>query len=604
MAQKTAENEQIDGMDANLYRIRHSLAHILAQAVMALRPGTKLGFGPPIEDGFYYDFILPTPLTEADLPEIEKKMRHLIRQGQSFAQEELPHDEAMKRLEDMGEPYKREYAEELFKKQNLKTLSFYKSGSFVDMCEGPHVTKSTEIPEHGFKLRAVSGAYWRGDSKNQMMTRIYAWAFLTKEELDEKVSQYKLALERDHKKLGQELDMFAFDDDIGKGLALWLPNGTAIREELEKFIKEKEFQAGYHRVASPHLAKLSLYYKTGHMPYYAPHMFPPMQVKESDDVKEAYSLKPMNCPHHHKIFASRPRSYRDLPIRYAEYGHVYRYEDSGALSGLLRVRGMCMNDAHIYCSKEQIKSEFREVLKMHEEVYKVLGITNYYLRLSTWDPEDPKGKEKYVDNPAEWEYTQNLLREVLDDMGLDYREGKGEAAFYGPKIDIQFRTLIGREETASTCQLDFVMAERLGLTYRGADNSDHRPYIIHRAPLGTHERFVAFLIEHYGGAFPTWLAPIQVRVIPVGEKFMEYAESLSRELHEKFVRVEVDRTSDSFNKRIRLAVTQKIPNVIIVGEREQQNQEVTVRRYGKKDQDVLPRKGFVDQLLEEIRQRV
>lgn len=573
--------------EARLYRIRHSLAHVLAQAVMELRPGTKLGFGPPIDDGFYYDFILPTPITEAEFPALEKKMREFIKRGHAFKLEELPKAEALAQIDAMGEPYKREYAQELIEKQNLKSLTFYRTGPFVDMCEGPHVENTKDIPTDAFKLRSVAGAYWRGDSKNTMMTRIYAWAFATKAELDAHVEAFKLAQERDHKRLGKELDFFAVDEEIGKGLPLWLPHGTVIRDELEKFVKELEFKDGYQRVVTPHLAKTDLYFKTGHLPYYATHMYPFMDLKENDEVREQYVLKPMNCPHHHKIFAARPRSYRELPLRLAEYGQVYRFEDSGALSGLLRVRGMSMNDAHIYCGEEQIQNEFISVIEMHRKVYQTLGLNQFHISLSTWDPEDPKGKEKYVDNPQAWSWTEQKIREAVKETGFDFVETRGDGAFYGPKLDIQFKTVTGREETASTCQLDFAIAPRLGLTYKNKDNEWATPYIIHRAPAGTHERFVAFLIEHYGGAFPTWLSPVQIRFIPISDAFAGYCEKIVQELRGHFVRAELDAGNDSFNKRLRLAMTQKVPNVAIVGEKEMQSESVTLKRLGRTDQSVL-----------------
>ena len=366
-----------------------------------------------------------------------------------------------------------------------------------------------------------------------------------------------------------------------------------LRDELEKLARELEWKGHYQRVATPHINKVDLFYKTGHLPYYAPHMYPVMELKEKsesgeDVVKEAYCLKPMNCPHHHRIFAARKRSYRDLPIRLAEYGQVYRFEDAGALSGILRVRGMCMNDAHIYCAEDQIKKEFLAVMDMHREVYEVLGLSNYYMRFSTWDPEDPKGRDKYVDNPAAWERTERFVREAMLESGLPFTETKGEAAFYGPKIDVQFRTVTGREETASTNQLDFAVPERLGLTYIGSDNKEHTPYVIHRAPLGTHERFIAFLIEHYGGAFPTWLAPVQVRVITVSEKFDDYGRKVVERLRANFVRAELDESSETLNKKVRNAVTSKIPNVLVVGEREVETESVTLRRYGEREQESMP----------------
>lgn len=593
--------------DEDLYRIRHSLAHVLAQAVLELRPGSTLGFGPPIADGFYYDFILSAPITEDDFPEIEKRMKRIIKSAQKFEREELPREEALARLDEMGEPYKREYALELFERKGLEHLSFYRSGPFLDMCDGPHVNTTRDLPAGAFKLRSIAGAYWRGDSDNPMMTRIYAWAFKTKEDLEAKIKAHKEALARDHKKLGRELDLFHIDDEIGKGLPLWLPNGTVIREELEKLMKELEFQAGYERVATPPLAKTDLYYRTGHLPYYAPHMFPFMEMKEQtesgEEVRESYSLRPMNCPHHHKVFAARLRSYRELPLRLAEYGQVFRYEDSGALSGLLRVRGMCMNDAHIYCTEDQIKSEFLAVMEMHRELYSILGMNDYYLRFSTWDPDDPKGKQKYVDNPEAWERTQRFVHEAMVDSGLPFEEGKGEAAFYGPKIDVQFRTVTGREETASTNQLDFAVPPRLGLVYRGADNEEHHPYVIHRAPAGTHERFVAFLIEHFGGAFPTWLAPVQVRVLTVSDSFREYGEAIVKRLRKNFVRAELDESSETVGKKIRSAVTHKIPNILVVGEREQQDGSVTLRRYGSREQTSMSLDAFEADLLERIRAR-
>ncbi|MCA9514555.1 MAG: threonine--tRNA ligase, partial [Myxococcales bacterium] len=415
------EPESHGGHDDQLHRIRHSLSHVMAQAVLQLRPGSTLGFGPPIADGFYYDFVLSEPITEEDFPEIEKRMKHIIKQNQEFTREELPRAEAFARLDAMGEPYKREYAGELFEKKNLETLSFYTNGSFLDMCDGPHVDSTRALQKAGFKLRSVAGAYWRGDSKNKMMTRLYAWAFETKEELDAHVKAWKDAQARDHKKLGKELDFFVIDEEIGKGLPLWLPNGTVIRDELEKLAKELEFKAGYVRVATPHIAKTDLYYRTGHLPYYKEHMYPFMELKEVHEgehgaeveVRETYCMKPMNCPHHHKIFSARPRSYRDLPMRLAEYGQVYRFEDSGALSGLLRVRGMMMNDAHIYCTEEQATEEFLAVMKMHQEVYEILGLTDYYFRFSTWDPEDPKGKAKYIDDPEGWEKAERLVHDAM-----------------------------------------------------------------------------------------------------------------------------------------------------------------------------------------------
>lgn len=607
--------EEIEKDD--LYKVRHSLAHVLAQAVLEIRPGSTLGFGPPISDGFYYDFILSEPLTEEDFPALMQKMRKIIKKGQRFDREDLSAADALSRIGEMGEPYKMEYGAELIEKNNLETLSFYRNGPFLDMCEGPHVHTTKDIPRDAFKLRSVAGAYWRGNSDNVMMTRIYAWAFLDKETLDAHVSAYEEAQARDHKKLGRELGIYTIDNDIGKGLPLWLPNGTIIRDELENLAKELEFKAGYSRVATPHLAKESLYHTTGHLPYYAEDMYPPMELLESalDDesdeggsgerlVKESYRLRPMNCPHHHKVFSAEPRSYRDLPIRLAEYGQVYRFEDSGAVSGLVRVRGMCMNDAHIYCTKEQIKDEFKAVMAMYQEAYGILGLDNFHVRLSKWDPEDPKGKEKFVDNPQAWRDSEQVLEEVLNELAIDYQVGLGEGAFYGPKIDIQFSTVTGREESVSTVQLDFAVPGRMGLKYVGSDGEEHTPFCIHRAPFSTHERMVAFLIEHFAGAFPTWLAPIQVQLLTVSEQYDDYANEIVARLRNQMVRAELAPSNDTLPKKIRQGATRKIPNLLIIGEREVADGTVTLRRYGHQQQQTFAMADFEHRLVDAIKRRL
>ena len=601
------EPTEVDEMDDALYRIRHSLAHVLAQAVLEIRPGSTLGFGPPIKDGFYYDFILSEPLTDEDFPKLEQAMRRIIKKGQRFYREELSRDDALNQLSEMNEPYKREYALELLDRNDVSELLFYRNGPFLDMCEGPHVDTTRDIPRDGFKLRSIAGAYWRGDSDNVMMTRIYAWAFSDKATLDLRVDEYEQALLRDHKKLGRELSIYTIDNDIGRGLPLWLPNGTVIRDELEKLAKELEFKANYQRVATPHIARRDLFYQTGHLPYYADGMYPPMELMEEGNdgerIKEAYVLKPMNCPHHHKIFSSEPRSYRDLPLRFAEYGQVYRFEESGAVGGLMRVRGMSMNDAHIYCTEDQIKSEFRNVMALHDEAYAILGLDNYYLRLSRWDPHDPKGKDKYVEDPKSWETCERLIAELLNEMEVEYVDGPGEAAFYGPKIDMQFHTVTGRDESVSTIQLDFAVPRRLGLHYVGSDGADHVPYCIHRAPFSTHERFVAFLIEHFAGAFPTWLAPVQVRVLTVSNQFTEYGQQIVDRLRAGFIRAELGSDSDTVSKKIRDGTTQKIPNLLIVGEREAQNSTVTLRRYGIEKQETLSIEALEHTLVDAIKQR-
>jgi threonyl-tRNA synthetase len=443
-----------------------------------------------------------------------------------------------------------------------------------------------------------------------MMTRIYVWAFENKVELNSRVEAYQQALERDHKKLGKELDIFVIDDEIGKGLPLWLPNGTVIRDELEKLIRELEFQYEYQRIATPQIAKSALYRKTGHLPYYEESMYPAMELKENasepgeaGSVIESYHLRPMNCPHHHKVFAARKRSYRDLPLRFAEYGHVFRYEESGALSGLLRVRGMCQNDAHIYCSEDQVISELKAVLSMYREAYQVLGISGYRFRLSRHEMNEVGGKDKYVNAPDLWLWAEEILKQVLKEEGLPFFEAKGEAAFYGPKIDVQLKSVTGREETASTIQLDISSARRLSLSYIGADNKEHHPFIIHRAPLGTHERTVAFLLEHFGGAFPTWLAPLQVKVVPVSDSFNEYAASVVKALRRSFIRAEADLSSETLQKKIRNASVLKIPNVVIIGERERSQNKVMLRKHGKKEQEEMGLDSLVSMLSDEIKKR-
>ncbi len=605
----SGENEVQD----ELYKVRHSLAHVMAQAVLEMRPGSTLGFGPPISDGFYYDFILSAPLTEEDFPDLERRMKKICKKGQRFDREDLDADAALARIDEMGEPYKKEYGAELIEKHGLQGLSFYRNGPFLDMCEGPHVATTKDIPRDAFKIRSVAGAYWRGNSDNVMMTRIYVWAFLDKETLDQHVQAFTEAQARDHKKLGRELSIYAIDNDIGKGLPLWLPNGTVIRDELENFAKELEFKAGFKRVATPHLAKESLYHTTGHLPYYAEDMYPAMEVMESAEdaeahegerrIKESYRLRPMNCPHHHKIFSAEPRSYRDLPLRLAEYGQVYRFEDSGAVGGLVRVRGMAMNDAHIYCTQEQLKDEFKAVIEMSKQAYAVLGLDDFKIRLSGWDPEDPKGKDKYVDNPQAWADSEALLREVIQELDIPYTEGVGEGAFYGPKLDFQFVTVTGREETVSTVQLDFAVPGRMGLTYVGPDGAEHTPFCIHRAPFSTHERFVAFLIEHYAGAFPTWLAPLQAQILTVGEQFDAYADGIVSQLRSHMIRAERAPSDDTLPKKIRQGTVQKIPNLVIVGEREAAEGTVTLRRYGHRQQHTMSVDSFVAAMLQTVKQR-
>ncbi|HEX7927802.1 MAG TPA: threonine--tRNA ligase [bacterium] len=576
-----------------LYRIRHSLAHVLAQAVMEIRPNAKLGFGPPIEHGFYYDFDLSPPLTPDDFPDLEKRMRRIINQKVPFERQDPPEAEVCAALKKGDATYKLEQAEEL--KAKGEHLSIYKSGDFWDLCEGPHVSQTGELPADAFKLDSLAGAYWRGSEKNKMMQRVYGLAFQTKAELKDFLAKRELAKERDHRKLGQQMSLFTISEDIGKGLPLWMPKGAAIREALEKLAKDTEFRWGYERVATPHITKEGVYHTSGHLPYYVDGMFPKM---EADG--ETFYLKPMNCPHHHMIFKAEPRSYRDLPLRLAEYGTCYRYEQSGELAGLLRVRCMGMNDAHIYCAPEQSKQEFIDVMRLHMYYYELFGISDYWMRLSL---PDLSNKEKYVSLPEQWTTAEKIVTEAMKEAGVPFEAIPGEAAFYGPKIDVQIRNVVGREETASTNQLDIIVPERFGLTFVDKDNQRRTPHVIHRAPLGTHERFIAFLIEHYGGVFPTWLAPVQVRIVPVAETFLEYANKLGKALRNDLVRVEVDGSSESLGKKVRLAQTDKVPNLFVVGQKEQDDNGVTWRRHGEQQQTPLTFEAARTQLLKEIEDR-
>lgn len=579
-----------------LYKIRHSLAHVLAQAVLELRPEARLAFGPPIDTGCYYDFDLEKPLSDEDFEEIEKRMQRIIQEKQEFQFEAKSAAEAVEYLKSRGEHYKVEYCQELIQRGESE-IGFYTNGPFTDMCGGPHLTHTGEIPKNCFKIDSLAGAYWRGDEKNPQLTRVYVLAFNDKSELKDYIARRELARQRDHRKLGKELELFTFSDQVGPGLPLWMPNGTVLREELEKLAKEVEARAGYQRVATPHLAKEQLYYTSGHLPYYADGMFPPMELEG----ESKYYLKAMNCPHHHMIYDTRPRSYRELPLKLAEYGMCYRFESSGSLAGLLRVRSLCMNDAHIYCTPEQLKQQLIETFNMAFNYYQMFRFEGIQVRISTHDPDN---KEKFVDNPEMWKFSEEVVREVVQELGVDHVLGEGEAAFYGPKLDFQARTLLGREESLGTTQLDFAQPLNFNLKYIGEDGQEHRPYIVHRAPLSTHERFMAFLIEHLGGAFPTWMAPVQVAIVSVSEKFNEYAHSLEQELRDGLFRVEVDNSDNSFNKKIRAAVTRKIPNILIVGANEVEAGTVTLRRYCVKEQLTLGRAEFMDRMRRLYQQRI
>ena len=579
--------------------------------MQAYRPGTLLGFGPATDDGFFYDFMLPEPISEADLPELEERMRAIISSAQSFEMEALPAKAALQRIEqDMKEPYKAEYAKELAEKQGSDVITFYRNGPFLDMCEGPHVESTADLPGDAFHLHSIAGAYWRGDERRPMLTRVYAWAFQTKKELRTYQQAREEQLKRDHRKLGAQLDLFTMSDTVGLGLPLWLPNGAVIVEELEKLAKEWEFLEGYERIRTPVLTRGKLFQVSGHLELFKEDMFPGMAGPDDDSEgdENAYFLRPMNCPHHHIVFASRPRSYRDLPLRFAEYGHTFRYERSGTLQGLVRVRAMCMNDAHIYLTEDQIQDEFVRVLNLHKRYYDLFGLSDYYMRLSRWDPDDAKAGSKYINDPTAWEMSESRVREALKAAGVPFIERVGEAAFYGPKVDIQFKTVGLKEFTVSTCQLDFGVPARfqkagIPMTYKDRDGKDVLPYVIHRAPLSTHERFVGFLIEHYAGAFPMWLSPVQVRLLPVSERFIEYAEKVCSRLRAELIRAEVDKSEETLGKRIRRGTVEKVPALLVVGEEEVTNQTVTVRRYHTKEQRTVPAEKLVELLKLEISHR-
>ena len=578
-------------MDDSLYRIRHSLAHVLAQAVKKFYPHAQLGFGPPVEDGFYYDFDLgDASLPASQLKKIERQMKKIIAQNQSFTRFEGDYKQALARLE--HEPYKREQVTAL-KEKDVTVFSFYENEHFLDLCEGPHVAKTSELPADAFKLDRIAGAYWLGDEKRRMLTRIYGLAFGTAAELEEFLVQRTRAEQFDHKKLGRELEIFTFDPQVGRGLPLWLPNGTVIKDALEDYAKEVEFQHGYQRVTTPHIAKDELYLRSKHLPAYRSSMFPPLRTADGD---ETFFLKPMNCPHHHLIFAFRKRSYRELPLRLAEFGTCYRYEQSGELSGLLRVRCLTINDAHIYLRLSQLKDEFTNIVAIHREFYRTLHLDKFRVRLST---ADVSKKDKYLGEQKMWTQAQQLLREACHDCQLDYFEGPGEAAFYGPKVDFQFKNLMGREETFSTIQLDFLSPINFNLAFSNEQDAEEVPLIIHRAPLSSHERLISHLLEHFGGALPLWCAPVQVMIIPVAASFSDYANTIRQRLLAQMFRVELDDSSNSFSKKIKMAALRKIPVQLIVGATEMNQGSVTLRRHGVREQQTVPQEEAVQLLCKE-----
>ena len=569
----------------------HSTAHVMAQAVKRLWPKSQVTIGPAIENRFYYDFDIDGTFSDKDLDNIENKMREIAKENLSVVRRDLDRDEAIRMFNEMGEKYKVEIIEQIDPKDQI---SAYGQGDFIDLCRGPHVPFTGKIKH--FKLLSTSGAYWRGDENNKMLQRIYGTVFASKNALKEYLQFLEEAKKRDHRKLGKELEIYTFDDEVGPGLPLWLPNGGIIINELESLAKETESRHGYYQVRSPHLTKSDLYKKSGHLDLYKDSMFPAMDV---DGIE--YYVKPMNCPHHHKIYDASPKSYRDLPYRIAEYGTCYRYEKSGQLFGLMRVRSMQMNDAHIYCSKTDFDSEFIDVCNMYLEYFDIFGIEKYEMRLSLHDP-NYLG-EKYVDEPSLWIETEEIVRKALSDGGINFVEVPGEAAFYGPKIDVQVWSAIGKQFTLATNQVDFAIPKRFNLTYTDEHGEEQTPLCIHRAPLSTHERFIGFLIEHYGGDFPLWLAPIQVTILPVSEKTNKYARAIEEKFKNKGLRVKIDDRPDKIGAKIRLAELNKIPVMIIVGEKEASDNTVSIRRRLMGDQGSVNVEELLTNLISEIKQR-
>ncbi len=546
-----------------------------------------------LENGFYYDFEFSKPISDDDLPKIEEKMREILPNWNEFEGREV--DVKMAKSLFKGNPYKEELIDEI--KSKGEKLTIYQSGDYEDLCRGGHVKNAKDINPDAFKLTHIAGAYWRGDEKNKMLTRIYGIAFNSKEELDKYLWQQEEAKKRDHRKLGQELDLFTFSDLVGPGLPLWTVKGTIIREELEKFAKETEEKWGYKRITTPHIAKAKLFETSGHLPYYQNDMYPGMELDDA-----TYYLKAMNCPMTMAMFGQKPHSYREFPVRLAEYGTVYRHELSGVLTGLLRVRGFTQNDAHIFCREDQLEDEFIKVMQLHEYYYgEVFGIKDYYIRLSL---RDKTKKDKFGGEDTLWEKAESIIRSAIKKSGVPFQEAVGEASFYGPKADFQIKSVVGREETASTNQIDFIMPARFGLTYVGEDGNDHPVAVIHRAPLGSHERFIGFLIEHYAGAFPLWLSPVQVAVLPITDEQNGYAEKVSEEFQNKGIRVEKYFENETIGKKIRTAELQKITYILVVGGKEEQNETINVRHYRRGQEGETSLDELVKKILDEVEKKI
>lgn len=576
------------GSDEALEVLRHSTAHLMAQALKRIYGDVKFGVGPVIEGGFYYDFDMDEKVSSDDFEKIEKTMKQIVNENYKIERKVVTREEAKDFFKD--DPYKLELIDAIPEDENV---TLYSQGEFTDLCRGVHVPSTSKIKE--FKLLSTAGAYWRGDSDNKMLQRIYGTAFFDKKDLKAHLDMLEERRERDHRRIGKDLELFTNNQLVGAGLPLWLPNGATIRREIERYIVDKEVSMGYDHVYTPVLANVELYKTSGHWDHYRDDMFPPMKLDETEEMV----LRPMNCPHHMMVYNNKPHSYRELPIRIAELGTMHRYEASGAVSGLQRVRGMTLNDSHIFVRPDQIKDEFKRVVHMIQDVYEDFGFEDYTFRLSYRDPED---KEKYMDDDDMWNKAESMLKEAVDEMGLPYVEAIGEAAFYGPKLDVQVKTAMGKEETLSTAQLDFLLPERFDLSYIGSDGENHRPVVIHRGVVSTMERFVAFLTEETKGAFPTWLAPKQVEIIPVNvDLHYDYARNLQDELKSQGVRVEIDDRNEKMGYKIREAQMQKIPYQIVVGDKEVENNEVNVRKYGSQDQETMERDEFIWNLVDEIR---
>ncbi|MFS4464875.1 threonine--tRNA ligase [Staphylococcus haemolyticus] len=576
------------GSDEALEVLRHSTAHLMAQALKRLYGDVKFGVGPVIDGGFYYDFDMDEKVSSDDFEKIEKTMKQIVDENHKIERKVVSREEAKSFFKD--DPYKLELIDAI---PEDESVTLYSQGEFTDLCRGVHVPSTSKIKE--FKLLSTAGAYWRGDSNNKMLQRIYGTAFFDKKDLKAHLEMLEERRERDHRRIGKDLELFTNNQLVGAGLPLWLPNGATIRREIERYIVDKEVSMGYDHVYTPVLANVELYKTSGHWDHYRDDMFPPMKLDETEEMV----LRPMNCPHHMMVYNNRPHSYRELPIRIAELGTMHRYEASGAVSGLQRVRGMTLNDSHIFVRPDQIKDEFKRVVNMIQEVYSDFGFEDYTFRLSYRDPED---KEKYMDDDEMWNKAETMLKEAVDEMGLPYVEAIGEAAFYGPKLDVQVKTAMGKEETLSTAQIDFLLPERFELTYIGSDGENHRPVVIHRGVVSTMERFVAFLTEETKGAFPTWLAPKQVEIIPVNvDLHYDYARNLQDELKSQGVRVEIDDRNEKMGYKIREAQMQKIPYQIVVGDKEVENNQVNVRKYGSQDQETVEKDEFIWNLVDEIR---